>query len=103
MRYHTTDSDGVSEVEPNAKRMMVLILQLHGCEEADFPEVSLYHESGWVLTYTIERTLLLENDLLADEGIRFMRKMSSRETHRIWMLLANNEIDALKSEPWMIE
>ena len=102
--YHTTDMDGVSELNPNAVRMEQIIAQLDtpGFEEADHPDLSLVHDSsGWTLTLYPRGIVTFENLEDDDDHPRFMTGILRAEALRLWKSLARGDIDSLKRLPWL--
>jgi len=99
MKYHCTDAYGVSEPNPSPDRMRAFIDSVFEADDADFPDVSIIHESGWRLTYTSERVMILDNVERESEGWS-MKDMSPDEAHSLWLYLAQSEIQKLRRLPW---
>lgn len=102
--YHTTDMDGVSELNPDEARMEQLIAQLDmpDFKEADHPDLSLIHDpSGWVLTLYPAGIVTYENLDDADDHPRFMTGIFKAKALQLWKSLARGEIDSLKQLPWL--
>ena len=102
--YHTTDMDGVSELNPNEARMEQLIAQLEmpDFEEADHPDLSLVHDtSGWVLTFYPSSIVTYENLDDDDDRPRFMAGILKAKALQLWKSLARGDIDSLKQLPWL--
>ena len=102
--YHTTDMDGVSELNPNEARMEQLIAQLEmpDFEEADHPDLSLVHDtSGWVLTLYPSGIVTYENLDDDDDRPRFMAGILKAKALQLWKSLASGDIDSLKQLPWL--
>ncbi len=102
--YHTTDMDGVSELNPNEARMEQLIAQLEmpDFEEADHPDISLVHDtSGWVLTLYPSGIVTYENLDDDDDQPRFMTGILKAKALQLWKSLARGDIDALNQLPWL--
>ena len=102
--YHTTDMDGVSELNPNESRMEQLIAQLEmpDFEEADHPDLSLVHDtSGWVLTLYPSGIVTYENLDDDDDQPRFMTGILKAKALQLWKSLARGDIDALNQLPWL--
>jgi hypothetical protein len=62
--FHTTDTDGVSELNPTAEKMRALLDSLHDIDvqEADHPDVALVHDpSGWALAVYPSGVVTFEN------------------------------------------
>lgn len=102
--YHTTDMDGVSELNPDDARMKELIAQLDmpDFEEADHPDLSLVHDpSGWTLTLYPRGIVTYENLNDDDDQPRFMTGILKTKALQLWKLLARGDIDSLKLLPWL--
>jgi len=102
--YHTTDMDGVSELNPDAARMEQIIAQLNmpDFEEADHPDLSLVHDkSGWTLTLYPRGIVTYENLEDDDDQPRFMTGILRAEALQLWKSLARGDIDHLKRLPWL--
>jgi len=101
--YHTTDMEGVSELNPDEARMQQLIAQLEipEFEEADHPDLSLVHDpSGWALTL-YPRGIVTYEQLEDDDGQPlFMTGIGSAQALQLWKSLARGDINALKQLPW---
>ncbi len=104
--YHTTDMDGISELNPDAERMQALIAQLDmpDFEEADHPDLSLVHDpSGWSLTLYPSGIVTFENLDDDDTQPRFMTGIDRAKSLHLWKSLARGDIDGLKQLPWLRE
>lgn len=99
MSYHTTDAYGVTRIAPPAHVLERLLAELPEANEEAFPEVSLHHENGHVLTYTLSRRLIWEDPALGDE-VRVLDGCEPAETLRRWQLLTTGAVDELKQCEW---
>ncbi|MEN8735376.1 MAG: hypothetical protein ABF329_11225 [Lentimonas sp.] len=74
--YHTTDAQGITEINPSEARMRELLDELDDLEpdEAEHPDVSLIHDgSGWILTVYQRGIISLENLEDSDESPRYQK------------------------------
>ena len=104
--YHTTDMDGISELNPDAARMKALISQLDlpEFEDADHPDLSLVHDpSGWTLTLYSNGVVTYENLGEDDTHPRFMTSISRAKALHLWKTLARGETKDLRQLPWLHE
>lgn len=100
MRYHTTDPYGVTHIEPDVARMWRVLELLEHAEEADHPDASLVHESGWSLTVTAGGTVVLENLEDESEPSRLRLGVEKRDALRLWERLAAGDVEGLQDEAW---
>ena len=103
--YHTTDMDGISELNPDAARMQELIeqLDLPSIDESDHPDLALVHDaSGWTLTLYPTGVVTFENfDDDDDTQPRYMTEVERDKALHLWQALARGDIEALKDLPWL--
>jgi hypothetical protein len=102
--YHTTDMDGISELNPDVARMQALIAQLDlpEIEEADHPDLSLVHDpSGWSLTLYPSGVVTYENLEDDDDCPSFMTGITRAKALELWNLLAQGDINSLSTLPWL--
>jgi len=99
--YHTTDTRGVSEINPNAQRMRTILESVRNGEGAEHPDVWLTNdESGWMLTYTDSGVMILENLDNDEARPRYLRKISVTRALELWQLLAVGELRPLLELKW---
>ncbi|NBB79829.1 MAG: hypothetical protein GVY36_10340 [Verrucomicrobia bacterium] len=104
--YHTTDTDGVTELNPSAEIMRELLDSLDntGAGEAEHPDVSLVHDtSGWSISVFPSGVVTFENLDEPDEMPRYMIKVSRNEALKFWIDLSHGRIEHLRSQPWLRE
>jgi len=102
--YHTTDTDGISELNPTTDKMIQLLSSLDepNVEEADHPDVSLVHDkSGWAISVFPSGIVTYENLDHEDTVPRYMTGISRNEALQLWLQLSRGDIDALNSHLWM--
>ena len=104
--YHTTDMDGISELNPTMARMDELIEQLDqpGFQDAEHPDISLVHDTtGWTLTLYPSGIVTFENMEDADEAPRYMNGVTREAALLLWRSLSRGEINELLARPWRCE
>lgn len=102
MSYHTTDAYGVTRIAPPLNVLKRLIAQLPDADDEAFPEVSLHHENGHVLTYTLNQRLLWEDPALGDK-VRVLEICEPEEALHRWILLTKAALDELQACDWDLE
>ena len=102
--YHTTDADGISELNPTAEKMRDLLdcLDTVDAYEAEYPDVSLVHDpSGWSLSVYPSGIVTFENLDQPDDAPRFMSGVSRNQALELWLELSRGEIRQVNSRPWL--
>mgnify|MGYP005848838017 CR=1 FL=1 len=102
--YHTTDTDGITELNPTAETMRGLLhsLDRSDADEAEHPDVSLVHDgSGWSISVFPSGVVTFENLDEPDEMPRFMAGVSRNQALALWLDLSRGRIDHLRSQPWL--
>lgn len=102
--YHTTDADGITELNPTAEKMRALLdhLDRREAEDAEHPDVSLVHDtSGWSISVFPSGVVTFENLDEPDEMPRFMSDLSRNEALALWLDLSKGRIGHLMSQPWL--
>lgn len=99
--HYSTNHYGVSEWRPDRQRLHELLLELDDADDAEHPDLSVTHSSGWVLTYTQTRNLLIEHlDRPDPRGPLILRKVSHEQALLIFMRLAASNLDGVLREDW---
>lgn len=104
--YHTTDIDGVTELNPPAETMRALLDTLDSTEadDAEHPDVSLVHDtSGWSISVFPSGVVTFENLDEPEEMPRFMSAVSRNDALALWLDLSRGRIEHLRSQPWLRE
>ena len=104
--YHTTDTDGVSDLNPCEIKMREIIAQLDepGAEESNHPDVSLVHDpSGWSVSLFPSGIATLENLDEEDSPPRYLNKLNRQQALQLWKELAQGKIEYILQHPWMHE
>lgn len=104
--YHTTDAEGISELNPSADKMRELLDSLDDIDanESDHPDVSLVHDpSGWSISAFPSGIVTLENLDEDDTPPRFMSQVARNTTLELWLELSRGKIDHLLSQPWVTD
>ncbi|MFT5836822.1 MAG: hypothetical protein ACI9ZV_000321 [Candidatus Azotimanducaceae bacterium] len=102
--YHTTDAEGISELNPTAEKLRELLdnLDTQSANEAEHPDVSLIHDdSGWSLSVFPSGIVTLENLDEDDDIPRFMSGITRNQAFEMWLDLSRGEIQQINSRPWL--
>jgi hypothetical protein len=102
--YHTTDANGITEINPCEARMSELIDEFDDLDldAVEHPDLSLIHDtSGWIITLYPKGIASLENLADSDEGPRHMRGVNRKKALQLWQQLAAGDIDTVRSQPWV--
>jgi hypothetical protein len=102
--YHTTDTDGITELNPSPEKMRELLDSLDDtdAEEADHPDVSLIHDStGWALSVFPSGVVTFENLDEPDGAPRYMSHITRNQALKLWLELSRGEINQVKSRAWI--
>jgi len=99
--YHTTDREGLTEINPGEERLREILDSVDDEEgDASSPEVWLSHmESGWMISVYPGKLLRLENTL-RPEIERELKAASAEDILDLWELLATGQIDLVLRERW---
>ncbi len=100
MRYHTTDPYGVTHIEPDIARMRRVLDLLDHADDADHPDATLVHESGWSITVTAGGTAVLENLENDSQPARIRLGLEKTDALRLWERLAAGDVEGLCEECW---
>jgi hypothetical protein len=104
--YHTTDADGITELNPTTETMRGLLDSLDSvdADDADHPDVSLVHDTdGWSISVFPSGVVTFENLDEPDEMPRFMTDVSRNQALGLWLDLSRGRIEHLHSQPWLRE
>lgn len=100
MRYFTTDLYGVTLVDPDADQRLDVLEASEESMGEDYPDVYVTVVGVQpVLGYRKGGYLLWEED---GEVTRYLSHVDTGEASRIWSLLVNGELAALKELPWQM-
>ena len=99
MKYHVNRRWGDSDDEPSVAMMRDALGELD-VEDAEHPDVSLIHESGWCLEAYPSGLLIWES--LADRNAapRHMREVSRQRVLEMWLWLSQGDLTRIEAEPW---
>ena len=101
MEFFTTDSSGVTLVNPGPRERRQVLESVLEDPDADYPEVFLTMEGGDVLAYRSGGVLVWERD---GEVIATLAGMDLAAACAAWDWLVAGELDKLRSLPWrMVE
>ena len=98
--FHVTDRWGAMESNVSVERMRELLTSLDDIEDKEHPDVSLTHNSGWCLSAFPGGLLVWEN-VEASTDPKYMRDVPQEKVLELWSKLAQGDIDAISSEPWV--
>ena len=91
--------DGSSDTNENADSFSALFDELQ-TSDREHGDVSVVHEeSGWSLSAHRDGRMIFEN--LSSGGQRHIRFASKERIIELWILLLNDDVDAILSEPWL--
>ncbi len=101
--YHTTDREGLTEINPPEERLREMLASVEDEEgDAASPEVWLTHmESGWMLSVYPGRLLRLENTLRPEPELE-MQASSDDDILDLWELLGTGQIELVMRERWKV-
>lgn len=103
--YHSTDMDGVSELNPDRTtlRRILQSLDAPGAADADHPDVSLVHDaSGWSLSVFPSGVVTFENLDDEDGAPLHLQQVSRNQALQLWEQLARGDIEDLRAQPWTL-
>jgi len=97
-RYFSTDQNGITLVEPDEMAMRLVLIQLvEEGEDADYPDVSLTHESGLSLTVGLNWVVVLEREASEDD-LHYLKRNSLEDVLALWLDLAAGHLERLEEE-----
>jgi hypothetical protein len=102
--YHSTDVNGITELNPTAEKMRELLdsLDARDAYEAEHPDVSLVHDaSGWSLSVFPSGVVTLDNLNEDDDIPRFMSGVTRNQALELWLELSRGKIQQINSRPWL--
>lgn len=101
MSFHTTDRDGVTELNPPEATLRRILYSLQD-DRDDNAEVWISDgASGWTLTMFSTGTMHWHNDMM-DEPTRELRGIDFKKALELWLALSRGDIVGLKREKWTI-
>lgn len=98
MSFHTTDRDGITELNPSVEKMQEILETLQD-DIPENPDVWLTHDSGWSVSFFPSGLAILENEELEAES-KQLTDVSSDKALQLWQLLAQGKIDTLLEGNW---
>lgn len=101
--YHSTDVDGITEINPDIDSLRALINSLEdpALVDYDHPDVSLVHDdSGWSIAYYPNGIAVFENLSDDDTSPRYQSHIRPDKALELWTMLADGEISALLAMRW---
>lgn len=98
MPFVVTDRAGRSYADPSASQIDAVLAELALDGDNEHPDVSLAHESGWVLSAFGSGLLIWEH---VDEGEpRHIAAATPADVRRLWDALAEGDIALVEREHW---
>jgi hypothetical protein len=97
--FHLTNRQGASQENPSIEIIERVLGDLDGVDDAEHPDVSLSHESGWTLSAFPSGLVVWENVECETEP-RHRRGVSRPEVRRLWLLLAGGDIASVDAYTW---
>ncbi|MFT4901112.1 MAG: hypothetical protein ACI81V_000379 [Lentimonas sp.] len=101
--YHSTDMDGISELNPDRQLMRRILSSLDSPDaaHADHPDVSLVHDgSGWSLSVFPSGVVTFENLDHDDAEPLYISEVSRNQSLALWEKLSLGDIESLRLLPW---
>ncbi len=101
--FHTTDCDGVSQLNPDTATLREVIAQLGDpdFDDTDHPDVSLVHDpSGWSISLFPTGIATFENLGDNDRAPKIMTGLTRHAALKLWIELSKGRIDQLKALNW---
>jgi hypothetical protein len=99
MNYHVNTRWSGSEPMPSVDRMREVLAELDSGDDDEHPSVSLSHESEWTLSAFPDGLVIWEN--VEKDVARHMLHVSRPKVLELWTELAEGQIEAIESEPWL--
>ena len=102
--YHSTDSQGVTILNPDLETMRLLLAELDeaGAEEEEHPDVSLVHDpSGWSISVYPSGIVTMENLNTKDDPPDYMNGVTREEALELWQELSRGEIELVRKRKWI--
>lgn len=90
--YHTTDAAGMTLICPDPKGLEGVIDSLGDADEADFPDVSLIHVSGWTVTIDNRWIAVLERLRSDAVPLKVLPLAGKDEALQLWLQLARGDV-----------
>ncbi len=98
MAYHVTTRWGGDEVNVSEPRLREVLAELDA-DDDEHTSVSLTHDSEWTLAAFPGGLLIWEH--LEDGEPRHMNCVSRERVLRLWLELADGNLQAIEAEPWL--
>jgi hypothetical protein len=98
--YHTTDAFGTTLICPNPDQLREVLASLFEADEADFPDVSLIHVSGWAITVDDRWIAVLERMQPPEAPLRVLRLDGLEAALALWLQFARGDLPGVLDLPW---
>lgn len=93
--YHTTDASGTTLICPDEEGLEGVLESLEDAVDADFPDVSLIHVSGWAVTIDNRWIAVLEKVQTDDVPMKVSTLEGKDEALKLWLQLARGDVDGV--------
>lgn len=99
MKWYSTDLDGLTEVDPDAKQRRAVLWEAerHGAEAA-YPEVFLGAAGVGTVSYRVGGLMIWEQETGGMELL--LRVAGPGEAEPVWEAVARRDLEALGSYSW---
>lgn len=98
--YHTTDAFGTTLICPDPDQLREVLDSLFDADEADFPDVSLIHVSGWAITIDDRWIAVLERMQPPTVPLRVLHVGGVGNALGLWLRLARGDLESVLELPW---
>ncbi|MEQ8439355.1 MAG: hypothetical protein RIB65_17830 [Ilumatobacter fluminis] len=99
MAFHVVTRAGASIPNPSPEVIDRVLAELDEPLDPEHPDVSLTHDSEWSLGAFPSGLVIWEN--LEHGQPMHMRTVSRDHIRRMWLSLAEGDLDVVQSEPWL--
>lgn len=99
--FHTTDAFGTTLICPDPDELRDVLHSLNEADEADFPDVSLIHVSGWAITIDDHWIAVLERMRPPEVSMRVLRLVGVDDALALWLRLARGDVEGILELPWV--
>jgi hypothetical protein len=82
-------------VTPNPEELRGVLASLNDLDDEDFPDVSLVHVSGWIVTIDNNWVAVLERVHSPDEALKVAQLEGEEEAVAMWLQLARGDVEGL--------
>ncbi len=98
--YHTTDAFGTTLICPDPGQLREVLRSLADAADADFPDASLIHVSGWSVTIDERWIAVLERMQPPLIPLRVLPLSGEEEALALWLQLARGDVPGVLARQW---